>query len=366
MQVTSEAKIRPKIFIENEIMEAAESSIRQTEAIRQSGARPPEKLKPPEKLISTEALKEQLLMQPKQPPKPFESHYVGSIPSSFTPSESPVTLSYSQLTGPQVMSPQVMSHQVMSPQVMNPHVTSPQVISSKSSPFPRSIQDVIKYMSDSYKQYFNGDRQSQYGPQVDKPVHEVPEETELISNSDVSVSEMRTGMSFQMDPFNSYKPKDPSDVNLMATGNLRFAPPAWVNMRKHKSRDHNNIDHRDHGENRNHNYGENRDRKENKDRRYPYPTMDITNLLSKGRGQKPLVMTLNLYPIQNDEAQSSSSHKLQNRYRLVKTEVDRYGPKSMRPKKMVIKLNLFSNDDKMPFSEMFNGNVELDIQKATN
>lgn len=62
--------------------------------------------------------------------------------------------------------------------------------------FPKNIQDVINS---------NNFHQSSNFIKTEAPVH---------------------------DPFHLFKPQDPGEVNLLATGQLRFAPPIWKNLQK--------------------------------------------------------------------------------------------------------------------------------------
>lgn len=123
------------------------------------------------------------------------------------------------------------------------------------------------------------------------------------------------------DPFFYYKPRDPSDINLLATASFRFAPPTWSNFRNTVSR--------------------------------PLPAATESDLrlssVNKAKEKKPLMLTLNVYPMENEFTES-------DRYTMPKfnfTSAPYIKPqdiesdpvaklKKMKPNKMVIHLNLFS------------------------
>lgn len=103
------------------------------------------------------------------------------------------------------------------------------------------------------------------------------------------------------DPFFHLKPRDPGDVNLLATASFRFAPPVWRNLKGG---------------------GGNAQASETNQ-------VDVVE-------KKPLTVTLNVYPMDEEIAAAASSHKVNNGSGVkVKTKK----PKASR---MVIHLNLFS------------------------
>lgn len=92
--------------------------------------------------------------------------------------------------------------------------------------YPQSsnnIQDIIKYLTKENENPKRGIKFS--GVYVNpKKFDYYPEAGEMMSNSDRSEEENASpfSYSFSSDPFHQYKPKNPSDVNLLATSNVRY------------------------------------------------------------------------------------------------------------------------------------------------
>lgn len=92
--------------------------------------------------------------------------------------------------------------------------------------YPQSsnnIQDIIKYLTKDKENQNRGIKFS--GVYVNpKKFDFYPEVGEMMSNSDRSEEENPAPYSFSLntDPLYQYKPKNPSDVNLLATSNLRY------------------------------------------------------------------------------------------------------------------------------------------------
>lgn len=120
------------------------------------------------------------------------------------------------------------------------------------------------------------------------------------------------------DPFFSYKPQEPGDINLLATASFRFSPPAWANFNSAS----------------NFNLGSK-------------PSPSIRNELKqsakerKPNERKPLTVTLNVFPMENEYAASNHfDFPGINASRYVPEE-NSVKPKKLKPNKMVIHLNLF-------------------------
>ncbi|KAL0099049.1 hypothetical protein PUN28_020238 [Cardiocondyla obscurior] len=91
----------------------------------------------------------------------------------------------------------------------------------------RSIQDIIKYLTNNAEMPNRGIKFT--GVYMNPKKYDIiPEMGEMMSSSDKS-EENETPPhlikpAFSNDPFYQYKPKHPSDVNLLATSNVRFSP----------------------------------------------------------------------------------------------------------------------------------------------
>ncbi|XP_067204577.1 uncharacterized protein [Linepithema humile] len=90
----------------------------------------------------------------------------------------------------------------------------------------RNIQDIIKYLTNNADVPNRGIKFA--GVYVSPKKYDfIPGIGEMMSNSDKSEEEEThpyPSNSFTNDPFYQYKPKHPSDVNLLATSNVRFSP----------------------------------------------------------------------------------------------------------------------------------------------
>ncbi|KAI4498629.1 hypothetical protein M0802_006335 [Mischocyttarus mexicanus] len=89
----------------------------------------------------------------------------------------------------------------------------------------RNIQDIIKYLTHDAEMPSRGIKFT--GVYVNPKKYDVyPEIAEATSNSDRSeeLDDSYYPTNYNGDPFYQYKPKHPSDVNLLATSNVRFSP----------------------------------------------------------------------------------------------------------------------------------------------
>ncbi|XP_012287931.1 uncharacterized protein LOC105703818 [Orussus abietinus] len=89
----------------------------------------------------------------------------------------------------------------------------------------RNIQDIIKYLTNEADAANRGIKFT--GVYVNpKKYDPYPEMAESMTHDDVSEEEEDTPypITINADPFYQYKPKHPSDVNLLATSNVRFSP----------------------------------------------------------------------------------------------------------------------------------------------
>lgn len=113
------------------------------------------------------------------------------------------------------------------------------------------------------------------------------------------------------DPFFLYKPQEPGDINLLATTSLRFAPPIWTNLKP----------------------------KTQIPRAYHPPQYPENINRQEIYNNKPLRVTLNVYPNENEQKQGLRqfiNHRLENFQSKI-----RFPEKQ---KKMVIHLNLYPDD----------------------
>lgn len=163
----------------------------------------------------------------------------------------------------------------------------PQISLQRNPIFPRSIQDILKYIA------ANRVKES---PRVNR---EFFKSTQL---RPYFMKGFKILQSRDEDPFFRFKPQDPGDVNLLATASLRFAPPVWRNL-NNGNRQNNLI-----GSETNH--------------------VDVVE-------KKPLSLTLNIYPMNAEMA--AMNHRAN-----VSGVKQGQKPKKMKMNRMVIHLNLFS------------------------
>lgn len=167
----------------------------------------------------------------------------------------------------------------------NSFVAFPQISFQGNPAFPRNIEDILKYIA------ANRVKES---PRVNK---EFFKSTQL---HPYFVKDMKILQARDEDPFFRFKPQDPGDVNLLATASLRFAPPVWRNL----------------------NTGSN-------GHKIVGSETNQVDVIQK----KPLTITLNIYPM--DVEAAASNH-------MVNVPKQSQQSKKMKPNKMVIHLNLFS------------------------
>ncbi|XP_043666911.1 uncharacterized protein LOC122628567 [Vespula pensylvanica] len=89
----------------------------------------------------------------------------------------------------------------------------------------RNIQDIIKYLTNDAEMPSRGIKFT--GVYVNPKKYDVyPEMADSNLNADRSeeIDDTYYPMNYNGDPFYQYKPKHPSDVNLLATSNVRFSP----------------------------------------------------------------------------------------------------------------------------------------------
>ncbi|KAK9890736.1 hypothetical protein WA026_012084 [Henosepilachna vigintioctopunctata] len=175
-----------------------------------------------------------------EPPRPFGMAFKEPVPSSFRASsttEKITTISY------------------------------PQLLRYRDNYQPRNIQDILRYTEplfktksfDGYPNEYNINQQSMSRSQYYGP-----------NRNNFGINQQPTNH----DPFYAFKPQDPSDINLMATASVRFAPPPWKNMNKHLPQ-----------RTKNHQYNI---------RESDHPS--VKDFLKPKFG-KPLIVTLNIYPM---------------------------------------------------------------------
>lgn len=92
-----------------------------------------------------------------------------------------------------------------------------------STTVPKNIQDVIK-ISANHKELATMEE------------HLSQQSYNLLSIPVVDKNIAAFNNERQHDPFHSFKPQDISEVNLLAVSNVRFAPPAWIDLKDDKQR----------------------------------------------------------------------------------------------------------------------------------
>ncbi|XP_028137322.1 uncharacterized protein LOC114331845 isoform X2 [Diabrotica virgifera virgifera] len=131
----------------------------------------------------------------KRPGRPFEVKVLGLPPQEFTPTTSTIT-----------------------PTTKKSTTRIPQVNYYKQHQYPKNIQEVLEYITNRPNDIVHSNDNIVETFQV--PVEKVQETSgdfrPTISNSQLY----------------SFKPTDISEVNLLATGNVRFSPPVWKNFQK--------------------------------------------------------------------------------------------------------------------------------------
>ncbi|XP_072387157.1 uncharacterized protein [Diabrotica undecimpunctata] len=131
----------------------------------------------------------------KRPGRPFEVKVLGLPPQEFTPTTSTIP-----------------------PTTKKSTTRIPQVNYYKQHQYPKNIQEVLEYITNRHNVNAHNDDNIVESFQV--PVEQVKDATgdfrPTISNSQL----------------HSFKPTDISEVNLLATGSVRFSPPVWKNFQK--------------------------------------------------------------------------------------------------------------------------------------
>ncbi|XP_044271734.1 uncharacterized protein LOC123015812 [Tribolium madens] len=176
--------------------------------------------------------------------------------------------------------------------------------------YPNNIQEVIGY-----------------GGRFHPPTYQVKYSNYYTQSQSQNVPKnQRSTRNFSLDendPFYLYKPQDPGDVNLLATSSLRFAPPIWSNLKPKSQIPRVYFPQQ---------YQENTHRQEI----YNYPN-------------KPLRVTLNVYPNENEQRQGLRqfiNHKIENLQSKIRFPETKH-------KKMVIHVNLYPDEFRQGESKMY-------------
>ncbi|KAL3269662.1 hypothetical protein HHI36_008723 [Cryptolaemus montrouzieri] len=189
-------------------------------------------------------------------------------------------------------------------------ISYPQIAKYRHNYQPRNIQDILRYTApmlkaktyermhmDGLQNQYSTARLNQYG----------------VSHNQYSDSQNQNFGFNQLpsnhDPFYAYKPQDPSDINLMATANVRFAPPPWKNMNKHFNK------------------------------MYPNHQPEHPDFVRDKFG-RPLIVTLNIFPMtEKDKIMMSPQYQGQiNLFGKMMANKEFEGPNGNN---MIIRLNLF-------------------------
>ncbi|XP_018564399.1 uncharacterized protein LOC108905849 [Anoplophora glabripennis] len=146
-----------------------------------------------EKLVSSQSML--IENYQKQPPRPFGTKTLGPLPHEFTPT-TPIPARTS---------------------VKASSITYPQLTNYRNNYQPKNIQEIIGYMNNQASQ--------------DVDIQDFSKERQATNQEGFKQTLNSSGFT-NADPFYTYKPTDPSDINLLATASFRFAPPVWKNFRK--------------------------------------------------------------------------------------------------------------------------------------
>lgn len=171
----------------------------------------------PEKLVSAST---SMIRNENKSPHPFLPMIIGQPPQQFT-TQKPTTTNY------------------------------PQLNLYRNRYYPKNIQDIIGYMTKSPKRKRQREKQS------------------------VGASNQENYTFSTPDPFSSYKPQDPGDINLLATASFRFAPPIWGTTTRNR---HN--------------------------KQYFHQAQQVENTnIQENLSKRPMIITLNIYPMDGGEMQ---------------------------------------------------------------
>lgn len=180
----------------------------------------------------------------------------------------------------------------------------PQLTSYRQPGYPRNIQEILGYVTENVNSNRN---QLNYGEEQYYPQNPYNNQAPSTINNNYHHSQTNYPATVPTDPFNTYKPQDPSDVNLLATGNVRFAPPLWSNFMKTHPKLHAQMSR--------HN-------------------LNVT---------KPMSLVLNVFPIGNEfrifaQPYRPSSNVFRNE------QFEEFKSRSVSAKKMILHVNFYDMD----------------------
>ncbi|XP_045473095.1 uncharacterized protein LOC123679716 [Harmonia axyridis] len=192
-------------------------------------------------------------------------------------------------------------------------ISYPQLSRYRQNYQPRNIQDILRYTAPilTPKSY---DRmnpyQNQYGPS-NYQQYPTPQHQFHMSGQKYGYNQLASNH----DPFYAFKPQDPSDINLMATASVRFAPPPWKNMQS-KSKPRLYANHQ-------------------ADMSEPPQIRDMIR-----NRNKPLIVTLNIFPMTDQDKMMMSNPQYQGQFNLFGRMMAN-SEMAARSSNMIIRFNLF-------------------------
>ncbi|KAJ8968677.1 hypothetical protein NQ317_003906 [Molorchus minor] len=185
----------------------------------------------------------------------------------------------------------------------------PQLTQYRNNYYPKSIQEIIGYVTKSRKY------------DTSRKYHQDSEKQQATTQKGFRQNFNASAGFTSSDPFHSYKPTDPSEINLLATASFRFSPPVWKNFQKlyQQTNQQNGLS--------------------------SSQQVDNSNIKETIRNfAKPFVVTLNIFPM-DDSGVTKNGHRISSPsiqrefpYKLQDNTRTRIAD---RPNKMTIQLNVF-------------------------
>ncbi|XP_044754907.1 uncharacterized protein LOC123313880 isoform X2 [Coccinella septempunctata] len=194
-------------------------------------------------------------------------------------------------------------------------ISYPQLGRYRHSYQPRNIQDILRYTDPLIRRQKSYDRMP-IPPYLNQYSSTNFNQYPMVQNQ-YQLQNQRYGynqLASNHDPFYAFKPEDPSDINLMATASVRFAPPPWKNMHS-KSKPI-----------------------------YPNHQPDMSEHLHMRdvlrNRNKPLVVTLNIFPMTDQDKMMMSNPQYQGQFSVIGRMMAN-SEMAARSNNMIIKFNLF-------------------------
>lgn len=187
----------------------------------------------------------------------------------------------------------------------------PQLARYRHTYQPRNIQDILRYTAPiiSAKSYdrMNIGYQNQYNPSSYNQYPMAQNQYQRYGFNQLPSNH---------DPFYAFKPQDPSDINLMATASVRFAPPPWKNMQsKSKPKIYSNHQ--------------------------PADMSEHTQMRDMLRNRnKPLIVTLNIFPMTDQDKMMMTNPQYQGQFNLFGRMIAN-SELAAKSSNMIVRFNLY-------------------------